>query len=563
MILNKIQKINKILKNNYKLQQFTTTTTQSIINKNNTNNNSNISNNNNNNRNKNNNNINNNNNNNEEIAINVLNEFSFKVEKEIKQGDLLASKRDNDSMILSIKTYENGLRLTKDRIERALIHLRIAIVKFKLGLVSECNEHLGLSMNLISHSSRSVNEDDNSKKVIAKIYIIKSIILEKEFDDFKDQTSEKAQLLLERTINSWKLVIENDDALPDGYSGVGRCSLKLLEPNLPFCFNLADKSLMCDRNHVPSLLFASEMLIIQNKYSIAYILLSLFFKNYRKFYQSPTNNYTLKPKELADAHFRFGLATYNLGKLELSIQQFTESISIVNNNLQQNHNKYQTNLTMINNILEKQKNEFENNFNYSNLINNNNNNNNENENEIENENNNDNNNVNNKINKINEKSSALIQDSKKFNLNQCNILDLISNHYFRGKSLSDLKRYKEAIFDFNYVIENQPNQIKAFKERAECHKQLGDFISYQKDIKVYNDHFNEIKQRRQKNYNNYLEKQKNRKRKNYLQNFSDNYDEEMEDDEDDEEDDYYDEEDYEEGEDDEDDEEYNNNRYRR
>ncbi|KAM9980279.1 hypothetical protein ACTFIZ_006524 [Dictyostelium cf. discoideum] len=548
MILNKIQKINKILKNNnYKFQQFTsttttTTTTKSIINKNN--NDSNII-------------------KNEVTSINVLNEFSFKVEKEIKQGDLLASKRDINSMALSIKTYENGLRLTKDRIERALIYLRIAVVKYKLGLISECNDHLSISMNLISQASSGIGGvdeyDDGSKKVIAKIYTIKSIMLEKEFDDFKDQNSEKAQIVLERAIKSWKLVIENDDTIPDGYSGVGRCSLKLLEPNLPYCFNLADKSIMCDRNHMPSLLFASDMLIIQNKYSISYILLSLFFKNFKTFYQSSTNIYSLKPKELADAHFRFGLAALNLRKFELSNQQFTESISIVNINIQQQQNNFkdQKNLKIINNILEKQKNEFENNFNYSNLINNNiinnNNNNNNNFNDEDDENNNSITNIDYRINKINENSSALIQESKNFNLNQCNILDLISNHYFRGKSLSSLKRFKEAISDFNYVIDHQPNQIKAFKERAECYKQLGDFISYQKDLKVYNDHFNEIKKRRQKNFNNYLEKQRNRKRKEYLQNFSDNYDEEMENDDYDDED-YYDE--------DEED-EYQNNRYRR
>ncbi|KAM9964224.1 hypothetical protein ACTFIW_005885 [Dictyostelium discoideum] len=535
MILNKIQKINKIFKNNnFKFQQFTTTTTttKSIINKNNSNNNDNniIK--------------------NEITTINVLNEFSFKVEKEIKQGDLLASKRDISSMTLSIKTYENGLRLTKDRIERALIYLRIAVVKYKLGLISECNDHLSISMNLISQTSSGVANDDNgSKKVIAKIYTIKSIMLEKEFDDFKDQNGEKAQIVLERAIKSWKLVIENDDTIPDGYSGVGRCSLKLLEPNLPYCFNLADKSIMCDRNHMPSLLFASDMLIIQNKYSISYILLSLFFKNFKTFYQSSTNIYSLKPKELADAYFRFGLAALNLKKFELSNQQFTESISIVNINIQQqqqqNNFKDQKNLKIINNILEKQKNEFENNFNYSNLINNdiniNNNNNNNDNDEEENENNNSITSIDKRINKINENSSALIQESKNFNLNQCNILDLISNHYFRGKSLSNLKRYKEAISDFNYVIDNQPNQVKAFKERAECYKQLGDFISYQKDLKVYNDHFNEIKKRRQKNFNSYLEKQRNRKRKEYLQNFSDNYDEEMENDDYDDDEDYYDE----------------------
>ncbi|KAK5584593.1 hypothetical protein RB653_006207 [Dictyostelium firmibasis] len=546
MILNKIQKINKILKNNYKLQQFTTTTTQSIINKNNI-----IK--------------------NEETttittSINVINEFSFKVEKEVKQGDLLASKRDEKSMILSIKAYENGLRLTKDRIERALIHLRIAIIKYKLGLITECDELLNLSMNLLSVQPNGVMTTNSSKKEIAKIYTIKSIMLEKEFNDCKDQTSDNAQNILERAINSWKLVIENDETLPDGYSGVGRCTLKLSEPNIPQCFNFADKSIMCDRNHSPSLLFASEMLIIQNKYSIAYILLSLFFKNYKNFYQSPTNIYKLKPKELADAYFNFGLASLNIKKHQFSVEQFTESILIVNNNIQQQQNhqnlKDQTNLTIINNILEKQKNEFENNFNYSNLINRNN---------LVDDNNNNNNDENkktsmdDKINKINEKSSALIQESKNFNLNQCNILDLISNHYFRGKSLSILKRYNEAISDFNFVIQNQPNQIKAFKERAQCFKELGDLINFQKDLKVYNDHMNEIKNRRQNNFNNYLEKQKNRKRKNYLQNFSENYDQEMEEDEDDYDDDYDDDynenNDYKEEEDDDDD-DYDN-RYRR
>ncbi|EGC31443.1 hypothetical protein DICPUDRAFT_6223, partial [Dictyostelium purpureum] len=463
--------------------------------------------------------------------INILNEFSFKVEKEVRKGDALTEDTKNlKNMNLAVKCYEDALALTRDRIERASIHHRIALVKYRIGLITDAKNSLDLSLKLFTNGAGDSirgeieNSEDASAypKELYKVYCLKSIIQEKEFDLKNDPESLISQKILENALDLWKFVIVLNPNAPDGYTGVSRCILKQLQPDLLACFNLSNKALMCSKTHPPSLLLASEMLIIQNKEAIASVILSLFFKHYKEFYQNSLL-YTLRPKELVDAHFRYGLTLLKDGKFSKALEEFTHSVEISKSNI---GHPNQMNILMINALLEKERMQFENNYNYNNLKMFSEQEKQQQQNLIE---------QHGLVADYNPKSMGIVPtEDFKFNYNDCSILDIISGHYFRGKTNFQLKRYTEAILDFDYVIEKQPSQIKAFKERAECYKALGDFVTYQKDIKVYNSHQELIKKRKEAHFEDYLDESK--QKKDYLQSFEgreeeeDDYSEDYEDD---------------------------------
>ncbi|KYQ99851.1 hypothetical protein DLAC_03804 [Tieghemostelium lacteum] len=268
--------------------------------------------------------------------LNALKLFSFNLQGIIQKADdlvLEANKQyleNTNSMDTeqslelirrALKLYIESLPMSKNKEEKGLIYYRISSCRFRLGLLSKAQEDImhALSLLPLNHSE--------SYKVVS----LMATYLETEFDMMENKTTDIAKDTLKRAKEAWNKVIEFNSDKPDGYIGVGRCMTKSDDMNVEMdilrCFRFSDKALMCTggKTHPPTLLFSSEMLLMQEKDNLSLLLLNNFFKNFKEFY-THSYIYQITTKDLADAYFRRGVCNYNFENFNEAIQDFSDSI---------------------------------------------------------------------------------------------------------------------------------------------------------------------------------------------------------------------------------------------
>ncbi|KAF2078314.1 hypothetical protein CYY_000406 [Polysphondylium violaceum] len=439
-----------------------------------------------------------NNSNNSNININTkIREFSFNVENIVRKGDQLAlGYTDIRKKQQSISFYKDAIAATNDKVERGIIYFRLASVKFRMGLLDDAKLDIRASLSFLPFQHPQTY----------KSLTLLAYIMEYELELLQDPSKQQQQEKLTRIEDAWKAVIECDATKPDGYTGLARCLIRSTEID-PLA--LINKALMCDPNHVPSLLLAYDVFDSNKKYKISNVTISLFLKHYKEFYAT-SFIYHLLPVDLYFIYQRKAEFSLKSERYKEAIEWATLAFNIVQHSINNKHTYRPSSispdqLTAPTPIMSIQE-------------------------QIQQQGNSDS--SNNNTHQLQTQRQPLIVNLEELQRQQVNPLleqqmglggndhlissysnihcigkDFLPLYFLRGQAYLYSQQYKEAIDDMTSVIQLDSQHINAFKMRAEAYRSQGDLISYSKDQKVILDYKTKLQERRQEAVNAYVEKQ--------------------------------------------------------